>query len=137
VSTEELGKATSNKLYVGLMVAFFGALFLNNTLIPILILAVSALVIVGGLLRSLPQFSGVSEEIYKLQLFLLIASLLVIVFWSLLPSTIPFLHMTHPVADATTASVSRFALALSVILTEGGPVVSTAGAIVALVGLRK
>ena len=138
MSTKELGKATSNKLYVGLMVAFFGALFLNNTLIPILILAVSTLVIVGGLIRSLPQFSDVSEEIYRLQLFLLIASLLVVIFWYLLPAIVPLLHTAQlPVAVNGSTSFPKFPRALGIILEVGGQTLSLVGLIVALIGLRK
>lgn len=138
MSIEELGKATSNKLYVGFMVAFFGALFSGNSSVPILILVISILVIVGGMFRSLPQFSGVSEEIYKLQLFLLVASLFVVIFWYLLPYIVPLLHTAQlPVAVNGSTSFPKFPRALGIILEFGGQTLSLVGLIVALIGLRK
>lgn len=137
MSTEELGKATSNKLYVGFMVAFFGALFFGNSSLPILILVISILVIVGGMFRSLPHFSGVSEEIYKLQLFLLVA-LLFVIFRYLLPYIVPLLHTAQlPVAVNGSTSFPKFPRALGIILEFGAQTLSLVGLIVALIGLRK
>jgi hypothetical protein len=129
------------RLYIGFLLAFIGAVIsVGPALISVLILAIGVMIIIGDVFRSLPQCSDVSEEIYRLQVFLLVASLAVVIFWYVAPSIVSFISYGIVRRSAVAAGgprLSHFALAWSTILTDAGPILSLAGLIIAFFGVRE
>ncbi len=129
-------KALSQKVYVGLLIAMVGACLVGGSnLFWLFTLAISILVIATNIFEL--RFDDEVEEFFKLQIFLVIASIIVTTFLRVIPAIYSSVYITQKPAGASyVEKVSNAVIARVIVTALSGPIINLIGFLIALVGVK-
>jgi len=131
-------KALSQKVYVGLLIAMVGAcLVAGSNLFWLFTLAISVLVIATNISELWFNEKVKAEEFIKLRIFLIVASIIVIIFLRVIPAIYSSVYITqNPAGASYVEKISNAVIARAIVTTLSGPVINLIGFLIALAGLK-